>query len=271
MPGAMALDPPDIAASGAAGSAPERAEAALWERLGKDGDAAARAELVELYRPFARIVAATYFGRRIDDDIEFDDYHQWALVGMIESVDRFDASRGIRFKTFASRRMHGSILDGIESATEKQRQIATRRRLREERAVEVLAAAREGVGQAHSALPNDADDLFRVLAEVGIGLALGLMLENTGMIAPDPDAVSPDQSYARVELHQLQASIRACMGELSEQEQNVIRGHYMEDHRFVDIAAKLGLTKGRVSQIHRQALTKLGRSLRPAHPLDIAL
>src|SRR5882724_4737212 len=101
--------------------------AQLWERVRLHTDASARAALIESYRPFAKMVAATFYGRRINDEIEFDDYHQWSLLGMIESIDRFDPGRGVKFETFASRRMHGCIIDGIESATEKQRQIAARR------------------------------------------------------------------------------------------------------------------------------------------------
>jgi RNA polymerase sigma factor for flagellar operon FliA len=242
-------------------------EEQLWQRLRDHGDVAAREVLICRYRPFARIVAATYYGRRMDDDIAFDDYHQCALVAMIESVDRFDSQRGVQFKTFASRRMHGAILDGIESATEKQRQIAMRRRLREERVAVALKAAQDVRDK-----PSDSvDDIFRVLAEVGIGLALGLMLEDSGMIAPAPDAVAPDQAYAHAEQRQLTMSVQRAVKMLTEQEQVVIRCHYLEHQLFGDIAAKLGLSKGRVSQVHRQALEKLRHLLGDGNALDILL
>ena len=238
----------------------------LWRRL-REHDDAARAELIERYRPFARIVAATYYGRRIDDDIEFEEYHQWALVAMIESVDRFDATRGVQFKTFASRRLHGAILDGIESATEKQRQIAMRRRLREERVATALKTA-----QAEGTQDTDSvDDVFRVLAEIGIGLALGLMLEDSGMIAPPANAVAPDAAYAHTEQRQLTRSVQQAVQSLTEQEQVVIRCHYVEDRLFSDIAQQLGLSKGRVSQIHKQALDRLRRSLGENGSLDVFL
>jgi RNA polymerase sigma factor FliA len=249
--------------------APEWPEALLWQRLSEHCDAAARDELIGRHRPFARIVAATYYSRRIDDDISFDDYHQWALVAMIESVDRFDAMRGVQFKTFASRRMHGCILDGIESSSEKQRQIAMRRRLREERVAIELKAAQDAAAGGTGG--GGVDDIFRMLAEVGIGLALGLMLEDSGMITPAPDAVAPDQAYAHAEQRQLTASIQRAVGALSEQEQAVIRCHYGEDQLFSDIAQKMGLTKGRISQVHRQALGKLRRLMSPGDPLDVAL
>lgn len=261
-----AFDSTDATASGPDAAAVEARELDLWRRLHEHADAAAREELIGHYRPFAKVVAATYYGRRIDDDIDFDDYHQWALLAMIESVDRFDPRRGVQFKTFASRRMHGCIVDGIESSTEKHRQIAMRRRLREERTAVTLAAATA----ASSGRPAGSD-IFEVLAEIGIGLALGLMLENSGMIAPPPDAIAPDQAYSRLEIRQLAESVRCSLGQLSEQEQTVIRAHYTEDMRFNDISTRLGLTKGRVSQIHHQALGKLRQLLGEGAHLDVAL
>ncbi len=248
-------------------SLPGADEALLWQRLREHGDADARAALIDRYRPFARTVAATYYGRRVEDDTPFDDYHQWALVAMIESVDRFDAARGVQFKTYASRRMHGGILNGIESSTEKQRQVAMQRRLREERvALELKAAQEATVRGGHSI-----DDVFAVLAEVGIGLAIGLMLEDSAMIAPAPDAVGPDHAYVHVEQRQLTQAIRRAVKSLSEQEQAVIHGHYVEDQMFSDIALQMGLTKGRISQVHRQALDKLRRMMSAGDGLDVAL
>ena len=77
-----AMDP-DARAQAPEGGEPSLIVAALWQRLRRDRDANARAALIEHYRPFARKVAAMLYGRRIDDDIVFDDYHQWALLGMI--------------------------------------------------------------------------------------------------------------------------------------------------------------------------------------------
>jgi len=228
----------------------------LWDLLRRHGDIDARAALIEAYRPFARSLAATLYGRRVDDDIGFDDYHQWSLLGMIESIDRFDPAQGAKFETFASRRMHGRVIDGIESATEKQRQIAARRRLRASRLVDVRTMAGADVSTLRD------DDLLGYLSEVGMGIAVSMMLEGTGMIDATASADAMlDTGYERAELRLLRDSLQASIAQLSNQEQSVIRSHYLDDHPFEDIAAKLQLTKGRISQLHRQALGKLRQIL----------
>ncbi len=264
----MSVDAPAPSAPAQEAGADALVDEVLWSRLRLQGDLEAREVLIERHRPFAKMLAAVSYRRRIDDEIDFDDYHQWALVGMIEAVDRFDTSRGIHFETFASHAVRGCILDGIASATEKQRQLATRKRLRSERAAEAVDAA-----SAPARVPRagQAAELFRVLAEVGIGLALGTLLEGTGMMVGASTDAAPDRHYERMELRQLRDAVRSAVDELSEQEQHVVRGHYLQELRFSEIAERVGLTKGRVSQIHRQALEKLRGLLAAGGRLDVAL
>ena len=101
-------------------------ESALWKRLRDGADTGARDALLAMHMPYAKVVAASYYSRRFHDEIEFGDYLQYASVGLLEAMDRYDPARGVQFRTFAARRMHGAILNGLERLTEKQQQIAAR-------------------------------------------------------------------------------------------------------------------------------------------------
>ena len=252
-----------------AGGDDDAREAALWGRLRETGDLVARAEIASLYLPFARMVAATCFARRIDDDIPFGDYHQWAIVGMMESIDRFDPAREARFKTFASPRMRGRILDGLDGASEKRRQVAVRRRLLAERvaAARTSAAPAEGKGE-----DGAGSSLFAYLAEVGIGLALGRMLEDTAMFDDGTQQASvPDRAYAQAELLQLRRQLHRLLERLSPQERVVVQSHYLNGELFEDVARRMGLTRGRISQLHRSALARLRAMLAESRFCDLAL
>src|SRR3954470_18088102 len=100
-------------------------ERELWDRC-RAGDDAARGQLLDMHLPYARIVAASYYAKRLNDEIEFGDYHQLATVGLLEFDDRYDPSLNVQLRSFAWRRMHGSLVDGLERMTEKQQQIAAR-------------------------------------------------------------------------------------------------------------------------------------------------
>ncbi|WP_230681172.1 sigma factor [Paracidovorax cattleyae] len=65
-------------------------EAALWSRWREQGDATARAALIEHYLSYARMLAAVSFKSRYHDGVEFADYQQLACIGLMEAVDRYD-------------------------------------------------------------------------------------------------------------------------------------------------------------------------------------
>ena len=91
-----------------------REERALWRRWRESADPAARALIIERYQPFAKAIASAVFGRRGRSEVEYEDYLQFALVGLLQAVDRYDPDRGAQFKTYAGPRIRGAILTGLE-------------------------------------------------------------------------------------------------------------------------------------------------------------
>ena len=112
---------------------------------------------------------------------------------------------------------------------------------------------------------------------IGIGLALGILLEGTRMIeSPEGDvadsAPPPEVGYfKKTETQRLQDLLRAAILKLNASERRVIRYHYQQDVSFEEISHILGVTRGRVSQIHRQALLNLRKALAQGPPCDVFL
>jgi RNA polymerase sigma factor for flagellar operon FliA len=231
-------------------------EQALWTAA-RAGDAQARGRLVETYLPFARVMAAKLYAARFDHDVEFDDYLQYATVGLLESVDRFDPAFGTLFKTFAAHRIQGAVSNGLEQLSEKRTQVGTRRRL--------LAERRDGAAAAL----DDGADLFQQLADVAVGLALGFVLED-GRDDAFADGDGPEQPYGALETAQLRARLQALVADLPQRERLVIKYHYLNQVPFNLIADTMGITKGRVSQIHRNALDQLRKAMRAMRACDVA-
>jgi RNA polymerase sigma factor for flagellar operon FliA len=236
-------------------------EAGLWERWRRDGDAAARDAIARHYISYSRALAARIYARRARDEFDFEEYAQLATVGLMESVDRFDPGRGVQFKSYATHRIVGAILSGLTSLSERQQQIQLRRRIAHERVESLREAA------ADAASP---EDQLRALAEIGVGLALGIILEGTGMIH-DEEGAAPDNTYTGVELRQFRDGLAQAIERLTERERDVIRLHYLQGLAFGDIARDLGLTQGRVSQLNRQGLSRLRRLLREADRGNVTL
>jgi RNA polymerase sigma factor for flagellar operon FliA len=237
-------------------------EEVLWRRWRESRDWNARESLLAQHLPYAKVVAASYYAKRFHDEIEFADYHQLASMGMIEAMERFDPSLGVAFRTFAARRMHGAILDGIEKLSEKQQQIVARHRLEAQRRESIKSIPSDDEQcQGESATPADSPDgVLKYVAEVGMAFALAWVLDGTGMIGGDEAAVTLP-FYQSAEMRQLRERVLHLVQVLPAQERKVIHCHYLQEVSFQEIAKMLGVSKGRVSQIHRKALTHLKKVL----------
>lgn len=223
-------------------------ERALWMRFVKHRETEIRNQLIERYLPLCRVIAATLFARRGGAEVEFADYMQIATIGMIEAVDRFDPARDTQFATFATPRIRGSVLNSLTDLSEKYAQYSLRKRLEKER-LESLQAARPREG---------GKTLFTELADVAIGLTLSYLLEGSGMILSSQSEGSyRAEFYQGIAHRQLCETIQRLVDALPDSERRVVRYHYYQGLSFTEIAELLSLTKGRISQIHRQALQLL--------------
>lgn len=244
----------------------------LWQTRHDDGKA--RAALVLHYLPYARMHAARLYAGRFGDDLEFGDYFQFATVALTEAVDTYDPDKEVRFETYAAYRIRGAVLDGIGAMSERMRQIAVTRELRQARLKSLLSVdAPESDGSGASAKPPESlpassrQPLFpqgsalERLSDLGLGLALGLMLEGTGMVDAGLDAPAPavQQPYARLEMRQQRERLLRLLQQLPEPQRLVMQWHYLQGLSFESHANRMGLSKGRVSQLHRAALATLRR------------
>lgn len=232
-------------------------ESALWAAC-RSGDAAARERLIETHLVYARTLAARMYAGRIDHDLEFEDYLQFATIGLIESVDRYEPGLGAQFRTFAGHRINGAILDGIEHMSEKRVQVSTSKRVEADRR-----------DSAAAALTVKGLDVFQQLADVAISLAFGFFLEQPESY-DHHEAHTHANLYSNLEMQQLQQRMQDLVRNLPPKERMVVKYHYMNQVPFSEIAEIMGLTKGRVSQIHSNALLLLRKAMNSVRTADVA-
>lgn len=224
---------------------PERVEAALWRSFAAERSHENRRRLFDHYRPFAARLAAAQFRRRAPGNYERGDVEQLAYEALIQAIERFDATRAVPFEAFARIRIRGHIANNLIQTSEGAAAYYYRQRMERER----LKSLQQG--------QDAAADPIAALSALSAAIALGLMLEGVRMedlhAIPDP-APTPYESLA---WRELQGRIRDLVDNLPERESFVIRQHYRNGISFQQIALLLGVTKGRVSQIHKAALDRL--------------
>lgn len=217
----------------------------LWQRYLAKPNVETRDILINNYTQYAKILAAKFFTNRQVAEIEFEEFEQLGMVGLIESVDKYDPAYGVSFKSYASHRIKGAMLNGVEKYCDKQQQITMRSKIRKERMRDLLKEA-----SLHQ------EDIFARLVDVAVGVAIGFMLEDTGLYQAD-ESVTAHNAYASREMYDLSKVMDRLITTLPEQEAMVIKLHYYQQLKFEKIADELNLTKGRISQIHHSALKRM--------------
>jgi RNA polymerase sigma factor for flagellar operon FliA len=205
--------------------------------------------LIERYMSLAKAMAARCYQRRADNSVGFGDYLQYARVGLVEAIDQFDPGRVVPFEAFSTYRIRGAILNGLESESE----LAAQRAFWARRARERFESLKK-----HE-VRGDRRASLEELVNLTMGLVLSHVIEHdAGEVIDESLAANP---YAVTEPMQLKSAVRSLLAALPERERELIRRHYDEHVEFQHIAADWGVTKGRVSQIHAQALQRLRRLL----------
>jgi RNA polymerase sigma factor FliA len=224
----------------------ENSEHLLWGRWREGREIAARNALVLKYSPWARMVARDVYMRVHSLGEAWHDCAQNALIGLLEAMDRFDPGRGIKFETYARYRVRGAVFNGLRALRESLAQGS--------RAYDHTSAVFDRV---ESLEDGAASDLLEAFVTTTVGLGLGFLLE----VRSFPNRNESMDAYAELEKEELSTAVIEGIEQLSEREQAILTLHYFHHVPFVDIASQLGVTKGRVSQLHKRALERLRATL----------
>lgn len=202
-----------------------------------------RNALVCEHLEWARRVARSVFLRLRIPAVDWADYVQAATVGLIEAADRYDPRYGVPFRAFAVQRVRGEVFNSLRTFLRSAGHSA---------AHDVLSE------RADSLDSDEGDPLQRIVALVG-GLGTGLLIELGSMPV---DSAMPCPAYGAVEQRQLQQTLLDAVDCLPERERFIVSMHYLQHLPFIEIASLLGLTKGRVSQLHKRAMERLRQAVR---------
>ena len=90
----------------------EKEKLDLWENYIKTRNPKIREQLIVEYAPLVRVVAGR-MGMYLGYTVEYDDLIGYGVFGLIDAIDKFELTKGVKFETYASLRIRGSILDQI--------------------------------------------------------------------------------------------------------------------------------------------------------------
>lgn len=231
-----------------------------------------RDELIMEYAPLARFVVGR-MGIPPTSLLEAEDLVSYGMIGLINAVDRYDPSRGVRFEAFASSRIRGAVIDQLRALNWLPRSAVTRVRQIEQ----ALASLEQRLGrpskeqEAAAELGVGIERYRQMLLEVGVVILsldapLGSLMQDNEIASlsdmiEDQTIVGPSD-YA--EQHELTLNLSAAIDRLPERERLLLALYYQEELTMKEISKVLGVSESRVCQLHMQAVLRL-RSMLNEH------
>ncbi|MDQ3286723.1 MAG: sigma-70 family RNA polymerase sigma factor [Pseudomonadota bacterium] len=223
--------------------ASELAEEAMWQRYRHSHDPAARDWLYLLHVPWATGIARSIHHRVRSYPADRDDFVQNATMGLLEAIARFDPGRGIAFRLYARPRVRGAVFNGLRAI------LGERTRLRDDGRFAARLEQMQEAGEGSA---------FDHLVDTIVGLGVGYLLDEGAQAA----CAGTGDALAYAQTAEIQNRLLKTVTALPERLRAIIREHYFQYVPFKDIAAKMGVSKGRVSQLHGEALSRLRTGLR---------
>lgn len=94
------------------GSKSKRVTNDIWAEYSKTRSVEARNRIIVSYLDLVRAIANSLKGR-LPKFVDVEDLEQEGVFGLTEAIEGFDLSQGVKFKTYASTRIRGAMLDAL--------------------------------------------------------------------------------------------------------------------------------------------------------------
>jgi len=235
----------------------------LWARYLKTRSNDLRNKVVVHYTHLVHTHAAR-LSRKLPAQISYDEICSAAFDGLIEAVEAYDPKRKAKFETFCQQRISGAVMDWLRSLDPQSRTVRTfeKRRLL---ARETMGSDAEyGPSQTELArrmdISVDRYDYLARLSQLGKEVHFSAM-EPSGDRGGQGTSHTWDVRDPKSEDPAIKVS-RGLLADylikgLSREERLVLLLYYFEEMTMAEIGSVLNLSESRVSQIHKEILTRL--------------
>lgn len=224
-----------------------------------------RGKIINEFAPLIKYIASR-IAIRLPPHIDLNDLINAGVIGLIDAIEKFDAAKQIKFKTYAEFRIRGAILDELRSMDWVPRSVRQKARKVEDAYARLEYALGRPASDDEVAkeMNVDMETFHRLLSETA-SVSL-LSLDDLGeddtdlskrnllefIIQDDKDWPSHKIRYAEVS-----TMVAKSIQSLPEKERMVISLYYYDELTMKEIGHVLKFTESRVSQIHTKAILRL--------------
>lgn len=241
----------------------ETARKKLLEEYANSKSAEIREKLILEYAPLVKLVAgrlSMYLGY----NVEYEDLVSYGIFGLIDAIDKFDYMKEIKFETYASLRIRGSILDQIRKMdwiprTIRQKQKKIDSVIKDIELNTGRSATDEEIAKGLGISEEEYLDWQSQMKITGV-VSLNEYMEQGSDVSQDygkHTAARFESPEENIEKQELTKVLGEALELLTEKEQKVITLYYYEELTLKEISHVLEVSESRISQLHTRALQKM--------------
>ena len=229
----------------------------LWEAYQKRPSPEIREQIILEYAPLVKVVAgrlSMYLGY----NVEYDDLVGYGIFGLIDAIDKFDAEKDVKFETYASLRIRGSILDQIRKMDWIPRTVRQKQKRLDEAIKQVEMRTGKNATDEEIALEigitDDELSVWQSQLKITNIVSLNEYVEQGS--EPVMDARNNShfiQPEEKIQENELKKALKDTLEFLTEKERKVIELYYYEELTLKEISKVLGVSESRISQLHTKA------------------
>jgi RNA polymerase sigma factor for flagellar operon FliA len=226
-------------------------------------------ELIRTHMPLVGHLVRDMLSR-IPNHIHRDDLTSAGLHALVTAARGWDPTRGIPFNRFATTRIRGAILDELRSLDWATRSVRTKARATDTTRQNLTttlgrAPTNEELAQALGTTTTDLHQTDNDVQRATVLSLQGFTTSSADDLVTERTPGPEDMLIRREQIGYLHHAITS----LPERLQTVITEYFLKERPMADIAAELGVTESRVSQMRAEALVLLRDAMN--HELDPTL
>ncbi len=238
----------------------------LWKEYKATKNRAIREKIILDYSHLVKFVAGR-LRMHLGDYVEYEDMLSYGIFGLIDAIDKFDYEKGVKFETYASLRIKGSIIDYIRKLDWIPRSLRQKNKLLENAFSELESMlgrppTEDEIAEKLNVSHEELDEMYRKSSIVSL-ISLDDYFEqnhepNVRDLSGSGNESSPETHY---DIKETKRMLAEEINKLSEREREVISLYYFEELTIKEISNIIGVSESRISQIHSKAVFKLKNKL----------
>lgn len=231
----------------------------LWKEYKENNSLEAKDQLITKHSELVRIIAGRLYSK-YHGKVTYDDLLGYGVIGLIDAINKYDYTRDVKFRTYASIRIRGAIIDQIRSNDWVPRSVRSKHKRYKEAIKKLSRTHGNDIDDKMIAkeLKLSLEEYYQYVNEISIYSVLSLekkIEENVHFdLESDYSEYEPEKSLEKKELLN---NLEKAVDRLNEREKRIVQLYYYSELTYKEISRILDITESRISQIHSKIIEKL--------------